>query len=118
MITVSATPTPRDRKRSRSRRSGFDATWRLCQQIVEFMEDNRLRECKAYIALGNGAPELYVVSQSEAYDFELSGKLSDFAAPYIERGLLGSAALVPASSPEELAAYFDLNKVIRVERVD
>jgi hypothetical protein len=81
------------------------------------MEDNSLQDGTAYLALGNGTPELYMVTQSEAYDFELGDKLSEFAAPYIERGLLGGASLVPASSPEELAAYFDLNKVIRIERV-
>jgi hypothetical protein len=81
------------------------------------MEESGLQDGTAYLALGNGTPELYMVSQSEAYDFDLGDKLSEFAAPYIERGLLGGASLVPASSPEGLAAYFDLNKVIRIERV-
>lgn len=49
-------------------------------------------------------------------DFELGDKLSEFAAPYVAHGLLGGAMLLPASSPEELAAYVDLGKVIRIER--
>ena len=90
---------------------------RLCERIVEFLEENNAQGFKAYIALGNDSPELYVVTQSATLDFELGDKLSEFAAPHIERGLLGSATLLPASTPEELAAYFDLNKTIRIERV-
>ena len=81
------------------------------------MEENKLLDATAYITLGSGTPELYMVTQSSPYDFDLGDKLSDFAAPYIERGLLSGSSLVPASSPEELAAYFDLGKVIRIERV-
>jgi hypothetical protein len=117
VITFSTSPMPRERARSRSKRSGFNTILRLLEHIVEFMEENSLQDGTAYIALGNGTPELYMVTRSEAYDFELGDRLSEFAAPYIERGLLGSAVLIPASSPEELAAYFDLNKVIRIERV-
>jgi hypothetical protein len=117
VITFSANPTPRERGRSRSKRSGFNTFLRLLEHITEFMEENNLQDGAAYIALGNGTPELYVVTQSAAYDFELGDKLSEFVAPYIERGLLGGASLITASSPEELAAYFDLNKVIRIQRV-
>src|SRR5262245_52142272 len=115
VITFSANPKPREK--TRRRRSGFEALLRLCEQIIEFVEEHNSQDSKAYLAPGNGMPELYLVTQSEAYDFKLGDRLSEFAAPYIERGLLGSAALIPASSPEELAAYFDLNKAIRIERV-
>ncbi len=108
---------PREKARARSKRSGFSAVQRLLERVLAFMEENHLLEATAYITLGNGTPELYVVTQSGAYDFELGDKLSEFAAPYIERGLLGGTSLIPASSPEELAAYFDLGKVIRIERV-
>jgi hypothetical protein len=117
VITLSVNPVPRERARLRKKRSDFDAMLRLCELIVEFLEENNAQDFKAYIALSNGSPELYVVTQSGAHDFELGDKLSEFAAPYIERGMLGSATLLPASMPEELAAYFDLNKVIRIERV-
>lgn len=102
---------------SRSKRSGFTAILRLLERIIEFMKENSLQDGTAYIALGNDTPELYLVTQSKACDFELGDKLSEFAAPYIARGLLGNASLIPASSPEELAAYFDLNKIIRIEHV-
>ena len=68
-----------------------------------------------YISLDNGASGLYLVTTSEAYNFELGDKLAEFAAPYIERGLLGSVALLPAFTPEQLAAYFDPRKAMRVE---
>jgi hypothetical protein len=103
--------------RSRRSRSGFASLLRLCEQIVAFMEENDSQDCKACIALGNGTPDLYLVTRSEAYDFELGDKLSEFAATYIERGLLGSVTLLPASSPDQLAAFFDLNKVVRVGRM-
>jgi len=118
MIAISTNPTTRITTRIRRSRFTFDAVRRLCEHLGSFMEAHGLRESKAYIALGNGTPELYVVGRSVVYDFDLGDRLSEFAAPYIERGLLGSAALIAASSSEELAAYFDLDKVIRIALVD
>jgi hypothetical protein len=117
VINLSVDPLPREKARLRRKRSDFDGMLRLCERIVEFLEENTAQDFKAYLALGNGSPELYVVTQSETYDFELGDRISEFAAPYIERGMLGSSTLLPASTPEELAAYFDLNKIIRIERV-
>lgn len=117
MITFSANPTPRERGRSRGKRSALNAFLRLLEHTIEFMEANGLPDGTAYVALGRDTPELYVVSESGAYDFALGDRVSEFAAPYIERGLLGGASLVTACSQEELAAYFDLNKVIRIQRV-
>jgi hypothetical protein len=41
--------------------------------------------------------------------------VAEFAAPYIERKWLTSVTLLPASTPEELAAFFDPRKAGRVE---
>lgn len=117
VITFSTNPKPHQRTRSRGKRSGFKTILCLLEQINKFMAEHSPQDSTAYIALGSSTPELYLVTQSGAYDFELGDKLSDFAAPYIARGLLGGASLIPASTPDQLAAYFDLSKVIRIERV-
>jgi hypothetical protein len=57
---------------------------------------------------GDGMLGLYLMTEAEAYDFELSAKLSEHVAPFVERGLLDSVMLLPKSSPEELGAFFDL----------
>lgn len=116
MITFSVSPMSREKIRP-SKRYGFKTILRLLEAILKFMEENCVENGTAYISLGNGTPELYLVIGNEVYDFELGDKLSEFAAPYIERGLIGGASLIPASSPEELAAYFNLDKVLRIQRV-
>ena len=68
-----------------------------------------------FFALDGAAINLYLLIKAEAYDFTLSGKLAEFAAPYIERGLLDSATLLPASSPEEQKAFFDPETAWRIE---
>jgi hypothetical protein len=88
---------------------------RLCGDVARFMQENGGERFKAFFALDRGLLGLYLMTSSEAYDFELSGKLAEFAAPYIERGLLDSASLLPASSMEELGAFFDPKKALRVE---
>jgi hypothetical protein len=87
----------------------------MCEGIASFMRANNGREFKAFFARDNGAVGLYLMTKTETYDFELGDKLAEFAAPYIERGLLGSVTLLPASTPEELAAYFDPMKALSVE---
>jgi hypothetical protein len=79
------------------------------------MQQNDGGEYKAYFSRDGGTVGLYLLTTSEKFDFELADKLTEFAAPYIERGMLGSVTLLPASTPEELAAYFDLNKALSVE---
>ena len=80
-----------------------------------FVEENGAQDCKAYISVGTPTIGLYLVTKKEAYDFDLGDKLAEFAIPYIERGLLSSVTLLPASTPEQLTAYFDPKKAIRLE---
>lgn len=87
----------------------------MCEHIAKFMQENEGEEFKAFFSRDGGTIGLYLVTTAEAYDFELGDKLAEFAAPYIERGLLGSVTLLPVCSSEELAAYFDPTKALRVE---
>jgi hypothetical protein len=87
----------------------------MCDEIARFIQENGAEHVKAFIARDNGLIGLYLVTTAEAYDFELSRKLAEFAAPYIERGLLDAVSLLPASSLEELEAFFDPKKALRVE---
>jgi hypothetical protein len=112
MIAVEVNQTEKGRRRKQSQ---LEVMLRLCERIAEFMRKNGGAAFKAFFARDGGAVGLYLMTTAEAYDFELGDRLVEFAAPYIERGLLGSVTLLPASSPEELAAYFDPTRAIRVE---
>ncbi len=101
--------------RSRRRKSPVDVVLRLCEHITAFMQENNGGEYKAFFSRDGGNVGLYLLTTSEQYDFDLADKLAELAAPYIERGVLGSVTLLPASSPEELAAYFDPMKALSVE---
>jgi hypothetical protein len=87
----------------------------MCEHIGEFMQQNDGGEFKAFFSRDRGTVGLYLVTTSPVFNFELADKLTEFAAPYIERGLLSSVTLLPASTVEELAAYFDPMKAVRVE---
>jgi hypothetical protein len=88
----------------------------LCQHVAAFMAEHDGGNFKAFFAhKGSGALGLYLMTDAEAYDFELSEKFAEYVTPYVERGLLDSVALVPKSTPEELGAYFDLETAFRVE---
>jgi hypothetical protein len=74
------------------------------------------RKFKAYFSHeGGGALALYLVTDVEAVDFTLSAKLAEHVAPFVERGLLDGVMLLPASTPEELSAFFDPRSAFRVE---
>jgi hypothetical protein len=104
-----------EKVRSRRRQSQVDVVLRLCERIARFMQENEGGEFKAFFSRDRGIVGLYLVTTAETYDFALGDKLTEFAAPYIERGLLGCVTLLPASSPDELSAYFDPKKALRVE---
>ncbi len=57
---------------------------------------------------------LYLITHAEAYDFVLGRELAEFAGPYIARGVFDDATLIPASSPEELDAFFDKKHAFRI----
>jgi hypothetical protein len=101
--------------RHRPRPSELDVVLDMCEHVARFMQENNGGEFKAYFSRDSGTVGLYLVMTAEVYDFDLGDKLAEFVAPFIERGLLGSVTLLPASTPEELAAYFDPLKAVRVE---
>jgi hypothetical protein len=104
-----------ERKRPRRKEVQIGLVLRMLEYVATFMEENGAQDCKAYVSFGNGAVGLYLVATSKVYDFELGDKLAEFAAPYIERGLLGFVRLLPASTAEELTAYFDPRRALRIE---
>jgi hypothetical protein len=94
----------------------LDLFLNLCHDVARFMAEQDGGNFKAFFSpLGNGALSLYLMTDAEAYDFELSAKLAKHVAPFIERGLLDSVMLVPASTHEELGAFFDLETAVCVE---
>ena len=113
MITLGFNRVPK--VRHRPRHSQLDVMMRMCEHIASFMQENDGGEFKAFFSRDCGTVGLYLVTTSPVYNFELADKLTEFAAPYIERGLLNSVTLLPASSPDELAAYFDPMKALLVE---
>ena len=103
-----------EKSRPRRRRPHFEVVLRMCEQIAAFMQEHDGSKFKAYFSRNGGVIGLYLVTMAEAYDFDLADKLAEFAAPYLERGLLSSVTLLPASTPDELTAYFDPRRAIRV----
>jgi hypothetical protein len=106
---TSATP------RKRRPQSHVNLFFKMCEHVLEFMQEQTGQNFEVFFARDGGSISLYLVTKAEAYDFELSRKLAEFAAPYIERGLLDSASLLPASSSAELEAFFDPTMALRVE---
>jgi hypothetical protein len=102
-------------KRTQRAHLQIDLFLKMCEEVARFMQENGGDSFKAFFARDNGLIGLYLLTAAEAYDFELSRKLSDLAAPYIERGLLDSVSLLPASTTEELEAFFDPKMALRVE---
>ena len=103
------------RVRAKSAQPQLDFFLRMCERVAIFMQDNDGGEFKAFFSRDGGTVSLYLVTTAETYDFKLGDKLAEFAAPYIDRGLLSGVTLLPASTPEDLAAFFDLSKALRVE---
>lgn len=103
-------------KPTRRTQPKLDLFLSMCQSVGAFMAKHGGGNFNAFLSRADGSAFcLYLMTDAEAYDFDLSGKLATFAAPFIERGLLESASLLPASSPEELSALFDLDSALRIE---
>jgi hypothetical protein len=60
----------------------------------------------------NGKIEVFVITKSEEYDFELSEQLTELTSPHIVRGVIGDATLVPMASKEEIRYYFDPRELL------
>jgi hypothetical protein len=115
MITLGFKQKSSDTPRSRRRQPRIDLFLEMCHQVLEFAGGHGQQGVEIFFAINGKSIGLYLMTKAEAYDFELSRKLTDFAAPYIDRGLLESVTLLPASSTEELEAFFDPEKALRVE---
>ena len=106
-------------RRSRRQQPKVDIFLNLFHHIADFIAENDGGNFKAYFSpTGRGALRLYLVTETEAFIFALSAKLTDYVAPFVERGVLDGVMLLPASSPEELGAFFDLETAFRFEIKD
>ena len=72
------------------------------------------RLADVYLVRAGNSVDLYLITRAEAYDFPLGRELAEFAAPYIARGVINAATLIPASSPEELEAFFNPKSTFRI----
>src|SRR6266511_2710313 len=115
MITLGFKRTASENPRPRRRHPRIKLFLKMCEQVAEFMEEHDGQDFEVFFARDGGSISLYLMTKAEAYNFDLSRKLAEFAAHYIERGLLDSAILLPASSNEELEAFFDPRKALRIE---
>jgi hypothetical protein len=115
MITLGFGAAARENPRRRRLQPQISLFLKMCEQVAAFVEEHAGQDAEVFFARDGGAVKLYLMTKAPAYDFDLSRKLAEFAAAYIERGLLDSVALLPASSPEELAAFFDPKKALRIE---
>jgi hypothetical protein len=85
----------------------------LFLQVAAFMEQHGGCGFKAYFSPEDGgALALFLMTDAEAYDFDLSKKLAEHVGPFVERGLLSRVMLLPASTPEELGAFIDLESAL------
>ena len=115
MITLAFKQQSSAAPRSRRRQPRIDLFLEMCHRVLEFAGAHARQGVEVFFAIDGESSGLYLMTKAEAYDFDLSRKLTEFAAPYIERGLLDSVTLLPASSTEELEAFFDPQKALRVE---
>jgi hypothetical protein len=80
---------------------------RLFSAVNTWVRSQRAKVYEAYLVPEADGLMLYVIGRQEAYDFDLSRELSDFAGHSTDQGLELNTTLLPASSPEELGAFFD-----------
>lgn len=105
----------RSSKRFRRSQPRLGVFLHICEAVSAFAQQQAGLRSVIYFAFKEGGLHLYLLTEAEVYNFELSGKLAEFAAPYIARGVLDSASLLPASSAEEMEAFLDPKFALRVE---
>lgn len=115
MITLGFNQKPVHARRARPR---IDLFMRMCENIALFMQENDGRDFKAFLVRDHGFISLYLMTTAKTYDFELSRKLTEFSGPYIKRGVFESVSLLPASSFEELEAFFDPKRALQIKIED
>ncbi len=115
MVTLGLPEKSTANRRVRRSQPGIDVFFKMCEQVLDFTKEHGEQGVEVFFAREDGSLSLYLVTKAGAFDFELSRKLAEFAAPYITRGALDSATLLPAASADELEAFFDLKTALRVE---
>lgn len=80
---------------------------RLLSLINAWVRGQKGRVSEGYIVPEPEGLMLYVIGRQESYDFDLSRELSDFTLRVAAQGLELNTTLLPASSPDELTAFFD-----------
>lgn len=81
-------------------------------QIREWAIDNSSKVAKIYLIVGLEQTDIYVISRSIEYDFELRKLVSALILSLRDAGTPAFATLIPDGSKEELSAYFDVSKVL------
>ena len=80
---------------------------RLLTHLSAWVRRHGEKVSEAFLVVEPDGLMLYVVGREEAYNFELGDELSEFSIGLADQGLNVGTTLLPASSPEELRAFFD-----------
>src|SRR5438093_12572698 len=83
VITLGFKPEARARPRPRRLHPQISLFLKMCEQVAEFMEKHDGQDFEVFFARDGNSIKLYLMSRVEAYDFDLSRKLAEFAAPYL-----------------------------------
>jgi hypothetical protein len=86
----------------------------MLERLADWAATRADRFTDVYLVRVGDSVALYLMTQAEVYDFQLGRELAEFAAPYLARGVINAVTLVPASSPEELEAFFDMKHTFRI----
>jgi hypothetical protein len=111
MITVGLQRT--NGKRARRKQSNTERVFSLFRHVADFMAQNNGANFKAFITQEvNDSLGLIVMTDGEAYDFDLATKLYEGVGPFVGCGLLSRVMLLPASTPDELTAFLDVESAL------
>lgn len=75
----------------------------LLKLVGNWLEERWDRVAQALVLPGSEELDLFVVSKSEVFDFQLNRELADFAIALFQRGWPVNARLYPVGSAESLA---------------
>ena len=80
---------------------------RLLSLTSAWVKGQKARVSDGYLVTEQDGLMLYAIGREQTYDFDLGRELSEFSILLADQGLDLNTTLLPASSPEELAAFFD-----------
>jgi hypothetical protein len=93
-------------RRNEAEAQALNRIRRLLELVRGWALENEGRVKKVYLTIGNEF-NLYVVSRTREYDFELTKALSVLLISLTDEGFAVHGAQVPDGPREELQAYFD-----------